>query len=272
VTADGPDRRAYRVAYDGRGYHGFQRQPEVPTVSDAILEALRALDFVADGVPSGYAAAGRTDAGVSASTQTVAFDAPDWLDPAALNGELPADVRAWAGAKVPVDFHATHDATAREYTYYLHAPAADATRVREALELLAGRHDFHNLTPDQTGTVRELSADVALEGAFVVLSVRADGFPRQLVRRLVHAIDRVATGAADRAWLDRLLAEEAVAGPDGVGPAPPDPLVLTDVTYPGVSFDLDEAAAASAREVFATRRAALTARAKVSGRIASDVE
>jgi len=39
--------RAFRVAYDGTGYHGFQRQPDVPTVEDTIFDALRALEVLA---------------------------------------------------------------------------------------------------------------------------------------------------------------------------------------------------------------------------------
>ena len=49
--------RAYRIAYDGQPYHGFQRQPDVPTVEDALLSALRALDVLEAGgdTPPGYA-------------------------------------------------------------------------------------------------------------------------------------------------------------------------------------------------------------------------
>ncbi|MFC6766564.1 tRNA pseudouridine(38-40) synthase TruA, partial [Natrinema soli] len=56
--------RAFRVAYDGTGYHGFQRQPDVSTVEDAIFDALRALEVLDPDAdkPAGYAAAGRTDA------------------------------------------------------------------------------------------------------------------------------------------------------------------------------------------------------------------
>ena len=97
---------AYRIAYDGRPYHGFQRQPDVPTVEDAMLGALRDLDVLAGDAdtPPGYAAAGRTDAGVSALAQTVAFEAPDWLSPAAFNSELPESIRAWASADVDAEF------------------------------------------------------------------------------------------------------------------------------------------------------------------------
>ena len=99
--------RVYRVAYDGRPYNGFQRQPTVPTVEGHLLAALGRLG-VTDGrsdPPTGYAAAGRTDAGVSALAQTVAFEAPDWLTPAAFNSELPAGIRAWASAAVTAEFH-----------------------------------------------------------------------------------------------------------------------------------------------------------------------
>ena len=95
--------RAFRLAYDGRPFYGYQRQPRVPTVEGALLDALTDLDVVDDPtvVPERYAAAGRTDAGVSASAQTVAFVAPEWLTPAALSSALPATVRAWAHADVP---------------------------------------------------------------------------------------------------------------------------------------------------------------------------
>ena len=250
--------RAFRLAYDGRPFHGFQRQPRVPTVGGALLDSLATLGVTDDptAVPEGYAAAGRTDAGVSARAQTVAFAAPEWLTPAALSSALPATVRAWASADVPSDFHATHDATRRAYVYHLHAPAArtDDAAVRAAADRLSGRHDFHNLTPDETGTERDLSLAVERDGDFLAVSAAAGGFARGLVRRLASVLAAAGRGEADAAWLDRLLSDESVDGPDGVGPAPPEPLVLEDVAYEGVAFVVDEAAVASARAALGARR------------------
>ncbi len=262
--------RAYRVAYDGRPYHGFQRQPDVPTVEDTILNALRALEILGEarGTPEGYAAAGRTDAGVSAVAQTVAFEPPDWLRPAALNAELPADVRAWASADGPTDFHATHDAASREYTYFLYAPDSSGERARRALDALAGEHDFHNLTPDESGTVRELSTGLDREGAFLVLRFRAGGFARQLVRRAVSVVAEVARGDAGIERVRRLLGPESLSGPKGVAPAPAYPLVLTDVTYPELAFRVDDRTAASVDEIFEERRVEHATLARVTGRLA----
>ena len=267
--------RAYRVAYDGRPFHGFQRQPDVPTVEGALFDALRELDAFEGEKPPGYAAAGRTDAGVSALAQTVAFDAPDWLSPAAFNSALPADVRAWAAADAPDGFHATHDAARRTYVYFLYAPAADLNDAdaRTALSRLAGgegeARDFHNLTPDETGTVRDVSASLERDGDFLVVRVDAGGFARELVRRLVSLVRAVGRGDASLSKVDRVLGPDPIDGPEGVPPAPPTPLVLADVSYPGLDFEADADAAESARDAFEERRVAGLVAARVAGRIRS---
>jgi tRNA pseudouridine38-40 synthase len=255
--------RAFRVAYDGRPFYGFQRQPDVPTVEDAIFDALHELEVV-EAKPEGYAAAGRTDAGVSAVAQTVAFECPDWLSPAALNGELPANVRAWASAEAPEDLHATHHAESREYVYHLYAPDADLERADAALDRLRGEHDFHNLTPDDEYTVRELAIDVRRDGDYLVFRLRADGFVREMVRRVVSLVRAVATGDSEPEKVERVLGPKKVEGPEGVPPAPAFPLVLVDVSYPMLDFSVDEAAVASAREVFESLRVERATGARVS--------
>ncbi len=257
--------RAYRLAYDGRPYHGFQRQPDVSTVEDTLFDALRSLGVLAADAdrPDAYAAAGRTDAGVSARAQTVAFAAPDWLTPRALNAELPASVGAWASADVDPAFHATHDARERTYVYHLYAPRAGPTtrdsfddgRARAALDRLAGEHDFHNLTPDKTGTVRDLAASADRDGDFFAVTLRAGGFARQLVRRVVGLVAKAGRGDAGLDRVERVLGPERLDGPAGVAPAPPEPLVLHDVDYPAVTFSPDADAGKRVRAEFDERRA-----------------
>ncbi|WP_178918082.1 tRNA pseudouridine(38-40) synthase TruA [Natronomonas gomsonensis] len=265
--------RAFRVAYDGTGYRGYQRQPHGNTVEDTLFEALSDLGVgFEDGSPVGYAAAGRTDAGVSARAQTVAFEAPEWLRPRALNGELPADVRAWADADVPASFHATHDAVERTYRYFLYAPDLDVERAAEVCRRLSGEHDFHNLTPDETGTERDLSVGVEREGPFLVVDCRAGGFARELVRRVVSLLEALATGEREAGFLDRVLSAERLSGPEGVAPAAPEPLVLLDVRYPGIEFTVDATAAESAHEVFDRRRRERLTGVRVAETLAGDCQ
>jgi len=291
--------RAFRIAYDGRPFRGFQRQPDVPTVEDAVLDALVALE-VLDGpdggaaaaddragtrpVPPGYAAAGRTDAGVSALAQTVAFEAPAWLTPRALNGELPGSVRAWAHADAPAgepdapaDFHATHDATRRAYVYHHYASgdrqdaATDPDRARAVLDRLAGEHDLHNLTTDATGTRRTLETDLTVDGPFLDIRVAAGGFPRECVRRVAGLVREVAAGRRPLYYVDRVLGDQPLDGPEGVPALAPEPLVLAAVEYPGLEFAVDEAAAETARAAFRERRIAAATRTRVAGQIEDDV-
>ncbi|ELY80000.1 tRNA pseudouridine(38-40) synthase TruA [Natrinema gari] len=281
-------RRAFRIAYDGTDYYGFQRQPQpdIPTVEDAVFDALRALSVLdpeAD-KPAGYAAAGRTDAGVSALAQTIALEVPDWLTPRALNAELPADVRAWAAADAPDGFHATHHASRRAYTYHLYAPPADAAvpdsavdvtapavddeRFRAACDALSGTHDIHNLTPDDRNTERSLTIAVERDGDYLVITVSAGGFARELVRRLVSLVRAVGAGDSPLAKIDRVLESEPLPGHEGIAPAPPEPLVLTAVDYPNLAFEIDADAAESARAVFDRRRIDRRTGARVAGQVA----
>lgn len=271
TTGDDERMRAFRVAYDGRSFHGFQRQPTVPTVEETLLDAVRTLGLAPDdGLPPGYAAAGRTDAGVSALAQTVGFRCPAWCSPAALNGELPGEVRAWAAADAPDGFHATRDATHRAYTYYLYAPGLDAGRAAAALATLCGEHDFRNLTPDARGTVRDLGGSLTREGDFLVVRLVAGGFARQLVRRVVSLVRAVGDGEP-LATVERTLVPTPLPGHEGVPPAPAEPLVLSHVAYPGLEFVGDESAAASARTLFDERAVDGLVRARVAGHIRDGV-
>lgn len=265
--------RAYRIAYDGAEYRGFQRQPHGETIEDELLGALSELGVrFEDGVPVGYAAAGRTDAGVSARAQTIALETPAWLRPSALNSELPASIRAWAHADVPDSFHATHDAVARVYRYFLYAPDGDDGLAETAARKLSGAKDFQNFTPDDDGTERELSVSVRREGGFLVVDCRAGGFARQLVRRIVSVLAAVADGNRPPEFVDRALAPEPLSGPDGIAPAAPEPLVLVDVRYPNAEFETDEQAKETVSRVFEARRRERLAGARVARTLSLDPE
>lgn len=275
--------RAFRIAYDGRPFYGFQRQPDVSTVENVLFEGLSELDVVDSPgkPPDGYTAAGRTDAGVSAIEQTIAFDAPGWLTPRAFNSTLPGAVRVWAQADAPATFHATHDALRREYTYWLYAPTNDGRiapdrpidddLAERALEALCGSNDMHNLTPDTRNTRRGLSGRLERDGEFLVVEVAAGGFSRELVRRLITVVRSVGTGEMSIDRIDRILGPEPLPGSDGVPPAPPEPLYLSRVVYGMAEFEPDPVAADSAAAVFGDRAGSRLAAGRVACSIAESI-
>lgn len=171
---------------------------------------------------------------------------------------------SWASADADPEFHARHDATTREYRYYLHADGLDIDRARSALDLLSGTHDFHNLTTDNELTTRDVSGELTVDGEFFVLEFSAPGFPRNLVRRATELVREVASGESGLDRVERVLGPAALDGRAGVAPASPYPLVLSDVRY-DLGFDVDEDGAASAHEFFGTWHREAAARAQVAG-------
>ena len=107
------------VAYDGTAYQGFQRQrDEMPTIQ-AALEAGIERRLRTGRSPS--VGAGRTDSGVHATGQVIAFDL-HWRHEInnlqrAINANLPRDVAVWDVAPAPAEFHPRFDAASRTYEY-----------------------------------------------------------------------------------------------------------------------------------------------------------
>ena len=98
-------RVALRIAYDGRAFFGHQRQPDARTVEGECIAALRAAKILSDPGRAFFRSASRTDRGVSALGNVIAFDAD--LRPEAVLGAFNDKARgvwAWAYAAVAHTF------------------------------------------------------------------------------------------------------------------------------------------------------------------------
>lgn len=237
------------LAYDGTAYHGFQRQPNVPTVQEALETKLARIT----GEPVTVIAAGRTDAGVHATGQVVNFRTSGTIPvervAPALNGLAPFDIVARHPADVPAEFHARFDARSRTYRYYLWRagpspflarythravlPAGATGRIRAALPALLGQHDFTSFCAvgAESGT-RERSvtrAELHQRGPLLRLTFSADGFLQNMVRIIVGTLLEVGQGTRQPEEMATIL---AARNRDAAGDtAPPRGLFLTRVEY-----------------------------------------
>ena len=122
------------LAYDGSHFKGFQRQPNHRSVQGVVETALRKLGWQGNSI----LAAGRTDTGVHATGQVIAFEL-EWSHPvqdlqAALNSHLPSDVVARHIRQVCPSFHPRYDASWRRYIYRIYCqpvrePKSDRSHV-----------------------------------------------------------------------------------------------------------------------------------------------
>jgi len=207
-------RIALGVEYNGSNYCGWQSQPCLCGVQDALESALKNI--------SGHSirvhAAGRTDTGVHALMQVVHFDTevnrPNTAWVRGVNAFLPNDIRVLWSKEVDDDFHARFSATHRSYQYILinqpQAPAIQYGRVgwyhlplllkpmQEAAKFLLGEHDFSAFRASECQAktpVRTLTkADIRKIGPYFVFDFSANAFLQHQVRNMVGALIYVGNG------------------------------------------------------------------------------
>lgn len=248
------------LAYDGRHFSGWARQPERRTVQGELEEALRVVlrrDPAADPAVE-LTVAGRTDAGVHARGQVAHVDLPSevWAEQGGqllrrLAGRLPMDVRVWRVGAAPADFDARFSAIWRRYAYRVsdqpggvdpllrghvlwHNRPLDADAMNAAAELLLGEHDFAAYCKRREGatTIRTLRALRWVRRGNGVLEARveADAFCHNMVRSLVGAMLAVGDGHRAPEWPGEVLA--AGVRDSAVHVVRPHGLTLEEVGYP----------------------------------------
>ena len=184
--------------------------------------------------------AGRTDAGVHAVGQVIAFTYGGPLSvaalTAALNGNLPPDVAVRDLRRAPARFHPRFSARYREYRYTiwnggtrspLHERTAlwvsrplDVAAMAEAGTILEGRHDFSAFGGTDPQPIRTVHAvRVRRVGDEVTIDVRADAFLRGMVRRIVAVLVSVGTGSTNNEAVTAALAERTPAFGGAAAPA-----------------------------------------------------
>ena len=229
---------ALRLAYLGTQYVGFQVQPSLPTVQAAVVEALRGAHLIEEIDDAHFTASGRTDKGVHALDAVIAFEteARGRAVPRLINTYLPNEIWTWARADVSQTFDARRDAVLREYQYFLCDGPFDVSAMREASDLLVGVHDFQNFSQDKRrSAVRTvLSSDVRVSGGCVVITVAADSFVWNMMRKLVSAMALVGNGKQSAEWFGNMLNPKVHI--EGIRSAPATGLILTRVEYAGIEF------------------------------------
>jgi tRNA pseudouridine38-40 synthase len=231
-----PVRYQAQVEYDGTDFAGFQANPGKRTVQGVLEDALQRLG---DGERQRVDGAGRTDAGVHAAGQIIAFPYGGRLSATeletALAAILPRDVAVRDLREVDGAFNPRYAARYREYRYTVwngpRSPLREryAFGLRDPLDIAAmaraasvfiGRHDFRAFGATDRSTVRTVTAvRVRRSGRYVTIDVRADSFLRGQVRRMVGLLLEVGLGKATTEDIRAALADPASARKGAAAPA-----------------------------------------------------
>jgi tRNA pseudouridine38-40 synthase len=202
------------LEYDGSRYAGWQRQPDQPTIQEAVETALLQLTQQTVTVVG----AGRTDAGVHALGQVVSFRIDrDWTPQEwtrGFNARLPEDIAVRSAAIMPDEFHARYSARGKLYEYrILHRPERPAVErayywhvyrtldhdgMRQAASLLVGSHNFTSfegtLTDNEDPMCHLQQLSLTQKGDIILIHAYADRFLKHMVRTIVGTLVEVGHG------------------------------------------------------------------------------
>ena len=238
------------IEYDGRPFHGWQRQKNGASVQEALEQAV--LNFSGETVT--IQGAGRTDAGVHAVGQVAHLDLEKDVSLESLQNAInyhlrPKPIAVIQAAQVSDDFHARFSATGREYLYRIvnrraplvleagrawHLPGMiEAEVMHEAAQRLIGKHDF---TSFRSSACQADSPVKTLDRVAVIrkseeirITVAARSFLHHQVRNIVGTLKLI----GEHKWtIDKI--EEALEAKNraAAGPtAPADGLYLMKVEY-----------------------------------------
>lgn len=239
---ESPRRVALAIAYDGTAFDSFARQKDdqYHTVEGALIDMLVERGLIADPASANWAIGSRTDKGVSARRNVVAFDTRVPADRvAAAIGTRIEGLWPLAGAAVPADFNPRHART-RTYRYtvdpqWLGASPDARMRFDHTMHLFRGKHDFSCFAKMEAGrdprrTVDGVEIRQTPHGMLLV-EVVGRSFLWNQVRRMIGAARAVAQSIRTLAEVKAALDAPADHMDADFTMVPARPLVLWDVDY-----------------------------------------
>jgi tRNA pseudouridine38-40 synthase len=236
------------LAYNGKNYHGWQVQPNAPSVQATLDDALQTI--LREKVHA--IGSGRTDTGVHASCMYAHFDiekAPDIHKLIhALNSLLPHDIAVYNIRAVEPDAHTRFDAITRTYQYrvhfkkspflegmsYRHFSVPDMQAMNVSARYLLGEQNFRAFektrAQENTGICNITRAEWVEEGEEWVFHITANRFLRNMVRAIVGTLLDVGMGKMNPDNIIEIIkSQKRVNAGTSV---PPQGLYLADITYP----------------------------------------
>ena len=252
-------RLALIIEYEGTAYHGFQLQANAPSVQEEIEKAIEQLT----GERVRIKGAGRTDAGVHAKGQVVAFDTESEYSPEtfvkAMNHYLPGDIAVQQGNRVSREFDPRRHATSRSYRYsvvrsstpsplmrrqaFIINEGLEVASMRAAARTLEGEHDFRKfagpLEREGASTIRRIDAASIIEDEEMLkFDFIGNAFLPHQVRRMAGALLDVGMGKLGLFDFEKIVDGKC----DGVvaHSLPPQGLCLMKVTYPDFPLKVGE--------------------------------
>ncbi|MFO7677892.1 MAG: tRNA pseudouridine(38-40) synthase TruA [Thermoplasmatota archaeon] len=225
-------RVALKFAYDGISYAGYAQQPTVLTVEEDILTLLIKNSLIDSKKESWLQTASRTDKGVSALGNVLAFNTSNFsiADLEQFDDDS-KNIFIYGFSVVPSDFYPRY-AKQRVYRYYLEKRSFTVDDLISVLALFTGENNFSNFARIEgfKNPIRTIDNIFLSEiDDFFIIDFYAQNYLWQQIRRIISAIEKVGKGKITIKQVSKALSDSHTKVDFGVADA--NALLLKDVLY-----------------------------------------
>ena len=236
------------LAYNGENYHGWQTQPNAPTVQETLERAFSVVLRQNISITG----CGRTDTGVHAEFYVAHFDTYDINGKIGdlihkMNSFLPKDIAIYSIEPVGDDFNARFSAVKRSYRYWIHTRKdpfldrsswlvpypIDIEKMNQGCEILKRYTDFASFCKagsDNKTTICHISSAQWTQDAHrIKFEITADRFLRNMVRAIVGTMVDLGLGKTSLADFEDIIKSHKRSSAGQSVPAKG--LALVDIRY-----------------------------------------
>ena len=227
-------RVAIKIGYEGDKFYGFAEQPAMRTIEGEIIKRLKKTGIIKNKQNSRFQFASRTDRGVSAFGNVIAFNS---VGNSAKALEHLRDIWVLGYAVVEENFNPRF-CEKKIYRYYLYNDGFDIQKIIQASKLFIGKHDFSYFARiENQNPIRKIDNITVLQyNNTIKIDFEGKSFLWNQLRRITAAIIQMGKEKIDQQHIVNVLKKKKRIN---FGLAPAENLVLFNITYPIEFFKTD---------------------------------
>ncbi|MHA1203127.1 MAG: tRNA pseudouridine(38-40) synthase TruA [Candidatus Heimdallarchaeaceae archaeon] len=244
-------RYAIRTFYDGRNYQGYQRQLNLLTVEETLIDALIEIGYIVSPDENKFRSASRTDRYVNAIGNVFAFNSEENVILEQLNASLPSDgsIICWSYAEVSDDFIPKYSKS-KKYWYVLPLNYLKATTNMDLDEIslicsyFKGEHDYRLFCKmDDRSSIRKIDEfNLIVKEDLIIFEIEASSFLWEQVRRMVGYLLKYEKLSEKLQDTENLLQADTQITDLNLEPADPRQLILVEHFYDNIDWQSNKKA------------------------------
>lgn len=253
-------RTALKIGYIGTNFHGFQRQPNLRTIEEELINTLQRLEYFDDLKKAKFRIAGRTDKGVHSLGNVISFQSEKEVLVNQINTNLPDDIQILGKAPVRFGFKPRY-AQMRQYRYVLFDSDLNMDLLHQCADIFKGTHNFINFSKREQKTPIRTIEDIKISTPLfneelkfknnnltnlnnscspIFIDIFGESFLWNMVRKMMRIFVLVGKEKLSLEQVERLLNPKINEEKACIKVMDADQLILMNIQYDNINFSNDD--------------------------------